>query len=364
MSVLVGLGAAIIWTAQGAYLTDVSSVNNESRNSGLFWALFQGSMLFGNLFIYFSFSGNSEITNSLRLLVYGTLTVVGLLGSSLMIFLPKALNANENGHEKPSGPMESLMRSVQLIKTKQMAFISVTFFYTGIMQSFILGIYGTSIGNTKTFGSDSSKLVGISGILIGLGEIIGGGLFGILPSITNKYGRDPIVLLGFLSHAVSLGSTYINLPHKSSLEPSDLSAIITPDLPLALVTSFLLGLGDACFSTQIYSFLSTHYKSSSASAFSLFKFTQSVASAVCFLYSNSIDLSLHIPILFLGAVLGTLSFWYVEWNLRQTIDIENCKRQIDDESNSRVERNFSVSQLSHDSGGSSSANSCTPVIHG
>jgi hypothetical protein len=41
VSVLVGIGAAILWTAQGVYLADNSNDSTISRNSGIFWALFQ-----------------------------------------------------------------------------------------------------------------------------------------------------------------------------------------------------------------------------------------------------------------------------------------------------------------------------------
>ena len=41
VSILVGIGAAVIWTAQGVYLANNSDDVTISRNSGIFWALFQ-----------------------------------------------------------------------------------------------------------------------------------------------------------------------------------------------------------------------------------------------------------------------------------------------------------------------------------
>jgi hypothetical protein len=41
VSVLVGIGAAILWTAQGAYLAVNSDESTISRNTGIYWALLQ-----------------------------------------------------------------------------------------------------------------------------------------------------------------------------------------------------------------------------------------------------------------------------------------------------------------------------------
>jgi len=41
MSALVGVGAAVLWTAQGTYLTLASTSETMSKNAGLFWAISQ-----------------------------------------------------------------------------------------------------------------------------------------------------------------------------------------------------------------------------------------------------------------------------------------------------------------------------------
>ena len=77
----------MIWTSQGAYLTLNSTPETESRNAGIFWALFQCSMLFGNIFVYFQFRGESEISQSSRLVVYGVLAALALLGTLFLLLL-------------------------------------------------------------------------------------------------------------------------------------------------------------------------------------------------------------------------------------------------------------------------------------
>jgi MFS family permease len=41
VSAFLGVGAAIIWTAQGAFLSRCSDETTISRNSGIFWAMLQ-----------------------------------------------------------------------------------------------------------------------------------------------------------------------------------------------------------------------------------------------------------------------------------------------------------------------------------
>ncbi len=81
---------------------------------------------------------------------------------------------------------------------------------------------------------------------------------------------------------------------------------------LAMAGSVSLGLGDACFNTQIYSLLGTIYSNESASAFALFKFCQSVAAALSFLYSNHVGLHGQLAILMVSMVLGMGAFCIVD----------------------------------------------------
>lgn len=153
-------------------------------------------------------------------------------------------------------------------------------------------------------------------MLIGLGEIVGGAAFGLLGSKSASGRRDTIVVIGFLVNTTAFITIYLNLPFVSSISSTTQSGHLESSLTLALMGSFLLGFGDACFITQIMSFLSSSYAEDSAPIFALFKFVQSIASAICFLYSNTLTLDVHMYILTTGVVVGTLSFCWAEWSRR------------------------------------------------
>nr|XP_054763618.1 UNC93-like protein MFSD11 [Lytechinus pictus] len=196
------------------------------------------------------------------------------------------------------------VRSAKLMLKKEMLIISITNFYTGLELTFFSGVYGTAISNTKMFGVDSNSFIGISGMLIGAGEITGGLLFGILGKKTIKFGRDPIILLGYVVHMICFYLIFLNLPH--------ISLSLSFSIELAFACSYMLGFADACFNTQIYSLLGSYFKSDSASAFALFKFIQSAAAAIAFAYSLVLVLHWQLLILVVCGTFGALSFFYVE----------------------------------------------------
>ena len=86
-SALLGLGAALLWTGQGNFITRNSNDATMSRNSGVFWAMLQCSMLIGNTFVYVEFRGLEDIDKDTRNLVVGVLLVVCCLGIATLLLL-------------------------------------------------------------------------------------------------------------------------------------------------------------------------------------------------------------------------------------------------------------------------------------
>ena len=139
-SVIVGIGAALIWTAQGNYLTLCSNDQTMSRNSSLFWALLQCSFLWGNIFVYFSFQsddGDNTVTKSQRILTYSVLTGVGLVGVACFFFLgkPKKLEQTEDKDKDNTLSLDYLLDSLsKFLKFSFLRFFFIIFFYLFLEQ--------------------------------------------------------------------------------------------------------------------------------------------------------------------------------------------------------------------------------------
>uniref|UniRef100_A0A8C6K5Y4 Major facilitator superfamily domain containing 11 n=1 Tax=Nothobranchius furzeri TaxID=105023 RepID=A0A8C6K5Y4_NOTFU len=228
-SALIGIGAALLWTAQGHFLVENSEASTINRNTGMFWALLQCSMLFGNLYVYLDWNGKAEISGRIR------------RGSA-----------------------------------------------------------------------DSSRIPS------------GGGLFGLLCR-NSRFRRTSVVFLGMVVHFIASYLIFLNIPDDAPIvfeSASQKSPYLTPSASIALLCSFLLGLGDSCFNTQLYSILGHVYAEQSTPAFAIFKFIQSVSAAVAFFYSGYLLLMWQLLLLVILGFTGTLCFFVVERMQDFTTDLQ------------------------------------------
>ncbi|EFN87369.1 UNC93-like protein MFSD11 [Harpegnathos saltator] len=337
MSAILGIGAALIWTGHGQYLTENSDSETMSRNAGIFWAIFQSSQFAGNLFVYFVFNSD-KIDASRRRIVFSVLTALALVGTLVLAFLRKApqklslgeaegvssadkeLQLPEPVRDRPLvAAWQAFVDALKLFLTPRMLILSLTFIYTGLELTFYSGVYSSSVGFTVAMGEKRKSFVGLSGIFIGVGEVVGGAIFGILASkVSRNCSGSPVVLVGLVVHLFAFISIFLNLPNNAPFGDTDQTAHIISSPILAMAGSLALGFGDACYNTQIYSLLGVLFVKESAPAFALFKFCQSVAAAISFSYSTHAGLHIQLLVLFITIIFGTGAFWYVERTVKKS----------------------------------------------
>uniref|UniRef100_A0A669EBQ7 UNC93-like protein MFSD11 n=1 Tax=Oreochromis niloticus TaxID=8128 RepID=A0A669EBQ7_ORENI len=264
-SVLIGIGAAMLWTAQGQFLVENSEASTINRNTGMFWALLQcrygATPVFVNIFL--------------------SLLVISILGT--LSFL--------------------LQHALPVLQALSYLFYS--------------GVYGTCIGATAQFAEAAKGLIGISGIVVGIGEN-SGGLFGLLCK-NSRFRRTSVVFLGMVAHFVAFYLIFLNIPDDA---PVVFETTSLKNVSIALLCSFLLGLGDSCFNTQLYSILGHVYAEESTPAFAIFKFIQSVCAAAAFFYSGYIMLMWQLLLMVILGFTGTLCFFVVERMQNFSVDIQ------------------------------------------
>eukprot|EP00050_Salpingoeca_kvevrii_P022244 m.123369 g.123369 ORF g.123369 m.123369 type:complete len:204 (-) comp9646_c0_seq4:64-675(-) len=181
----------------------------------------------------------------------------------------------------------------KLMVTTEMLMLSFLIMYSGVELAFWSSKYQSVLQATFTYRESS-----ISGIVIGVAEIVGGMTMGRLG---DKAGMAWVVVVMLLVHVVTLYLIYLNILTDKLFD--------SPSNVLALCCSFGLGLGDSAVNTALYTTLGEKYKDSSLQAFALFKFFQSATAGIAFAYAGRIALDIQLLILGLFLVVG--SFMYL-----------------------------------------------------
>ncbi|XP_075266311.1 UNC93-like protein MFSD11 isoform X3 [Convolutriloba macropyga] len=352
VSVLVGLGAAILWTSQGAYLSMNSDAESISVDSAIFWAMFQGSNG-GGLIATFLFEGNDNVTSGERTELFTILLAVSIGANVIFLFLPQkaienddecdetqeSLSGNKQGDVHDEQGLISTTNSVaameheateqseneELGSTENMLSPS-----TGIQEE-------TTNDNDETKGSSSAgydrdnnekrsataaandvKVAFVKSmhlfsqkkmLLLFWTFFYSACLFGGLSRKVLKLRGVTVVLVGSLVHIVSMFLIFINLPTDAPNATTYATGYINPNEYIAFLCSFLLGFGDGCIQTEIMNILVLSYPEDSAPAFALFKFSQSLSCAVAFFYSGSFNLPTQLGILLGSNIISSTCFF-------------------------------------------------------
>ncbi|KAH7702592.1 Ion channel regulatory protein, partial [Aphelenchoides avenae] len=284
-SALLGMAAAVLWSAQGNHLAQNSDEATAGRNAGIFWAITQTCQTLGGVFLLVAFqlmSDTKTISDSYTKVLYGSFFGASVLGVVALALLRKTPEPQEERvqvevEEKKLVQKQShwgiMVSTLKLAAEKPMLFMAVVFAVSGLKLSFKSGIFPTSIAFTQRMEGDMKTVLALSTILGGLGQSTAGIVFGILNK-KNWIGRSTIVAFGTVILVACFGVIYISFPRIASLQKTTDVGIIEPSAPVILVLSYILGLGDGCWNTQMFTFIVAHYSDRSAQGFSIFMFFQ------------------------------------------------------------------------------------------
>lgn len=306
-SLLVGIVSAFNVTSQGCYLTLNSTPATIGRNMGILWGMIQMGNFGGNLFLFFMVQENSFDVKQ-RNIFFLTMTIICCISALIMYCIKDPVYTID----PKIGLIESIHIALKLFTQRDMLLLIVTYIYCGKIFAFYAGIYSSSIAFTEKFTLNQTRAVSLSGMLIGLGETTGALLFGpILGKHIKNRRRYRIVILGFLTHVVTFVTILLNLPSNAPIGPTTDSGFVSTNIVLALLCSFTLGFGDACYITQIYGVIGTLFVQENAAAFAIFKFVQNTVASTTFFYAR-LGLFFVISTLLITGLLGTITFFLVD----------------------------------------------------
>lgn len=265
--VLVGFGAALLWTAQGVYITRCAEFHEAVRGlpagstmgrfNGIFWSIFQVSQFAGNLLVAVLFAEGVSTRA-----VFVVTTAVATAGSLSML----ALRSLPAPPPAPGGGGDlNAMAMLGMFRDRSVLFLTPVMIYSGLSQGFIFGQFPTLIED-RTW---KFLTMAAFGAVDAGASIVAGRL-------SDRLGRYALLTAGFVCHLLVFATLFVtDVPQHERGWFFALAAV--------------LGVGDACYNTQLYAVLGAFFTERSQGAFACFKFLASASTAAGFFYAKHIS---------------------------------------------------------------------------
>lgn len=278
-SAVIGFGAAVLWTAQGAMVIRSAPPAKLGAYNGLFFGIFQWSQILGNLLVGILMSkGISNYILFLILTIIGSTSIVGIL----FLRRPKA-PPTQTG--EPFS--KRILQTFSVTFTKQMALLYMTMIYSGVSQTYFFGVF------PKT---RPQHQLGYIMTAFGAADVLGSLVAGY---VSDKIGRVPIIITCALSMTAGAVLFFLQFPLHILPEAEYLSYVI----------AVLLGIADSGFNTQIYATLGVVFPDRVEAAVGAYKFFQAGSTAVLFLLGPHVSHTFYFVVAMVTLWSGTLGFF-------------------------------------------------------
>jgi MFS family permease len=255
-SALDGLCAAVLWTAQGTFVTKCVteySLTNPGSPSGLFngtfFCLFQNSQFIGNLLVAILFQAKTDSTT-----VFVVLTLICASGTCVMLFLKEPILPET---ESSVAPAKFDWANFRMFKDRKFQLITFIILFSGIQCGFIFGSLPALVPDILLRFYVLATM-GFSDMVSSLS----------LGTLSDRLGRMPIIIAGAIAGTMAF---ILVIAAGSST-------------PVQFVVAILLGISDAVVNTQPYAVLGLYFEENPTPAFANFRLLQSMGITISFLY--------------------------------------------------------------------------------
>lgn len=286
ISSLNGLGAAILWVAQGTALSRFAQWTGSGKASGIFFASYQANQFIGNLVIALLFQNGVK-----DWLVFTIASVIALIGTVSFVFLriPEERNMKDYGYIAVVG--EETIQKIQGIKSiffhPQLCSLFPIIFFNGLNEGFVFGSFPLLVKH-KNFKFYALSVYGLFNGLtsFALGRILG-----------SQYNRF-IIPVGFVVSAACF--LFLSL-YQGSYNGVELS--------IYFVLAASLGLVGAFWTTFVCSCIMDAFPFQAELAFSVLRMVQSSATAASFFYAPSVSSKVEASICLMFSILGAAALF-------------------------------------------------------
>ncbi|KAM9968872.1 hypothetical protein ACTFIW_000275 [Dictyostelium discoideum] len=317
-SILVGFGGAILWNAQGSLIIKYSTEETIGANTGLFFALFQTDQIIGNLGSA-TLINKAGLSNNILFTIFMGISLIPIIGflflkcpisttkikktiKSKNIQDEEETKGNQENHDDDDNDLsiKNIFKSIIILfKDKPIQLLIPSLFYSGISQTFFFGVFSSLIGVEWV-----GYVMSVFGFFDALSSFI-------LGKLSYKIGRKILILISTISSII--GTILIILVNQSKIIYFSTNNNYGEYKILCyFFGGALLGFSDAGFNTQLYSLLGVLYPTNGEAAVGVFKFVQSTATAVAFIYGPYASLFENVFVLDCLVIISCVLFIFAD----------------------------------------------------
>ncbi|XGW26128.1 hypothetical protein V3C99_007050 [Haemonchus contortus] len=340
--IMMGLAASLYNNGEGAYLAEHSSRRTVESNTGIETAVGHTSMLVGGIALLVVFkifpAEASEIASHFRSFsenhiqaIYGTLFGLSLISTVIFALLPtKQYDSIASNSPRIIPSFKNQIKG--LLKTSihpNMILLTFTFFHMGLLVSFFLGIYPTTLSFTASLAQDV-YIVALYSVFAGLAEVSGGIFVRPLIKKCHSYKLIVTVALHFVTVAAGLVLFQLSVPEVATVEPTDESALwFTPGRTVACIFGFLMGMADYTLTMARAVICQKAVPENRIEVFSLTRIYQCVASCIVLFLSPYMTVTAWTVVLSTSLVIGCTCFVIVIRRTNKSEDVVSPVERVD-----------------------------------